>query len=42
MHERESDDIPYVTFAVDGVGWRVSVNLMARTFADMDVRLDAA
>lgn len=40
--EHEVDGIPLVRCSVDGVGWRLTVNLMARTLADMHVRLDAA
>lgn len=40
--EREAEGIPFVRFAVDGVGWRLTVNLMARTLSDMHLRLDAA
>lgn len=39
--ERSDDGIPFVRCCVDGVGWRLSVNLMARTLADMDVDLAA-
>lgn len=35
--EREADGIPYVTASVDGVGWRVTINLMARTLQDMHI-----
>lgn len=40
--ERSEDSIPFVRCCVEGVGWRLSVNLMARTLEDMHEDLSAA
>lgn len=42
LTERSEDGIPFVRCSIEGVGWRLSVNLMARTLADMHVELEAA
>jgi hypothetical protein len=35
VEERVEDGIPYLRASVDGVGWRVSLTLLARTLDDM-------
>lgn len=39
LSEHAEDGIPFVRCCADGVGWRLSVNLMARTLQDMYVEL---